>query len=117
MYIVSEDKMGVADSKIPYGELDSVEIERSCCCFSKVNEFQPGWCGYGKNAGNCGGHSGETEGTLREIANTDPPKDNRSRERLRENCRKRPQPRRGVARLKMDQSAFCGHSKQKKTQF
>lgn len=47
MWIHQDDKMGDSDAKIPYGELDSVEIQRDCCCCWSVNEFSPGWCGIG----------------------------------------------------------------------
>merc|ERR1712050_432256 len=49
MWIHQDDKMGDSNAKIPYGELDSVEMQKTCCCWS-VNEFSPGWCGMGGRA-------------------------------------------------------------------
>jgi hypothetical protein len=47
MWIHQDDKLGESDAKVPYGELDSVEINKDCCCCWSVNEFSPGWCGMG----------------------------------------------------------------------
>jgi len=50
MWIHQDDKLGESDAKIPYGELDSVEIQKDCCCCWSVNEFSPGCRGIGERA-------------------------------------------------------------------
>jgi hypothetical protein len=36
MYIISKDNFGVSDTKIPYGELESVDFDKECCCCHSV---------------------------------------------------------------------------------
>jgi hypothetical protein len=35
-YIISKDNFGVSDTKIPYGELESVDLDKVCCCCHSV---------------------------------------------------------------------------------
>jgi len=43
MYIKTKNNIDDSDMKIPYGEMDSVDMTKSCCCCFTVNEQSPGW--------------------------------------------------------------------------
>jgi len=42
MYIKTVNNLDDSDTKIPYGELDSVDVVKSCCCCFSVNDQVPG---------------------------------------------------------------------------
>lgn len=46
LFIRGKDRLGDGDAKIPYGEIDSVDIQRNCFVFYSVNDFSPGWAGW-----------------------------------------------------------------------
>lgn len=43
MYIKTKNRLDDSDVKIPYAEMDSVDMTRSCCCCYTVNEQTPGY--------------------------------------------------------------------------
>jgi len=43
MFVHSKNRLDDSDIKIPYAEMDSVDMTRSCCCCYTVNEQTPGF--------------------------------------------------------------------------
>lgn len=43
LYIKTKNNLDDSDVKIPYAELDSVDMIKSCCCCYTVNDMTPGW--------------------------------------------------------------------------
>jgi hypothetical protein len=43
MFIKTTNNLDDSDTKIPYGEMDSVDVDKSCCCCFRVNEQNPGF--------------------------------------------------------------------------
>jgi len=43
MWIISKNNFDDSNTKIPYAELDSVDVEQKNCCMWSVNDMSPGW--------------------------------------------------------------------------
>lgn len=44
MYLITKNNLDDSNMKMPYAELDTVDIKKSCCCCWSVNDISPG-CG------------------------------------------------------------------------
>jgi len=43
MYVFTKNNLDDSSTKIPYADMDSVDIEKTCCCCWSVNGQSPGW--------------------------------------------------------------------------